>query len=154
MGRKILVAIDDGEESSRALSWCLQTLLLNRDDTLFLLHAKTPLPVYSALDSAGYLFSSSIITSMERYAKEVAEKVLEKASTLCTDFNSELKVEKMVENGDPRDVICEVAARLKVDLVVVGSHGYGPIKRAFLGSVSSQCAQTLKCPILIVKNPN
>ncbi|XP_051146696.1 uncharacterized protein LOC127262180 isoform X3 [Andrographis paniculata] len=103
---------------------------------------------------AGYLFSSSIITSMERYAKEVAEKVLEKASTLCTDFNSELKVEKMVENGDPRDVICEVAARLKVDLVVVGSHGYGPIKRAFLGSVSSQCAQTLKCPILIVKNPN
>lgn len=35
----------------------------------------------------------------------------------------------MVEHGDPRDVICEVAERLKVDFLVVGSHGYGVIKR-------------------------
>lgn len=41
----------------------------------------------------------------------------------------QVKVETMVENGDPRDVICEVAERLKVDFLVLGSHGYGLIKR-------------------------
>lgn len=35
----------------------------------------------------------------------------------------------MVEHGDARDVICEVADRLKVDVLVMGSHGYGMIKR-------------------------
>ncbi|CAN0914086.1 Histidine kinase CKI1 [Linum grandiflorum] len=39
------------------------------------------------------------------------------------------------ERGDARDIICEVAGKLCVDLLVMGSHGYGSIKRAFLGSI-------------------
>ena len=34
-----------------------------------------------------------------------------------------------VENGDPRDVICEVAEKINADVLVMGSHGYGLIKR-------------------------
>lgn len=58
-----------------------------------------------------------------------------------------------MENGDPRDVICEMAEKLAADVLVMGSHGYGLIKRAFLGSVSNYCAQNVKCPVLIVKKP-
>uniref|UniRef100_A0A2P2NSF4 UspA domain-containing protein n=1 Tax=Rhizophora mucronata TaxID=61149 RepID=A0A2P2NSF4_RHIMU len=43
--------------------------------------------------------------------------------------------------------------KLCVDLLVMGSHGYGPIRRTFLGSVSNHCAQHVKCPVLIVKRP-
>lgn len=35
----------------------------------------------------------------------------------------------MVEHGDPRDVICEVAEKIKPQVLVMGSHGYGLIKR-------------------------
>ena len=42
---------------------------------------------------------------------------------------AQIKVETKVEHGDPRDVICQVAEKLNVDLVVMGSHGYGLIKR-------------------------
>ncbi|CAM8893354.1 unnamed protein product [Rhodiola kirilowii] len=65
----------------------------------------------------------------------------------------QVKVERVVENGDRSNVICQVAAKLNVDVLVMGSHGYGMIKRAFLGSVSNHCAQTVKCPVLIVKRP-
>lgn len=65
----------------------------------------------------------------------------------------QVKVETKVESGDPRDVICEAAEKVAADVLVMGSHGYGVIKRAFLGSVSNHCAQKAKCPVLIVKKP-
>lgn len=38
-------------------------------------------------------------------------------------------METRIEHGDPRDVICAVAEKLHVDVVVMGSHGHGLIKR-------------------------
>jgi nucleotide-binding universal stress UspA family protein len=38
-------------------------------------------------------------------------------------------VETRVEHGDPRDAICQMAEKLGADALVMGSHGYGLIKR-------------------------
>ncbi|HJT10056.1 MAG TPA: universal stress protein [Candidatus Nitrosotalea sp.] len=38
-----------------------------------------------------------------------------------------------------------------VDLVVIGSRGFGPVKEAFLGSVSTAVLHKSKIPVLIVK---
>ncbi|KAJ1417175.1 UspA [Sesbania bispinosa] len=89
---------------------------------------------------------------MEKYSREVADCVLKKAKTLCKNLQ-QVKVETRVENGDPREVICQMSEKLAADVLVMGSHGYGPVKRAFLGSVSNYCAQNVKCPVLIVKKP-
>lgn len=52
--RKILVAVDEGEESSYALSWCLKNIVAeNSKDTLILLFSKQPPPLYPALDGTG-----------------------------------------------------------------------------------------------------
>ncbi|KAJ7973281.1 Universal stress protein A-like protein [Quillaja saponaria] len=152
--RRILVAVDEGEESLYALSWCLNNVISdnpNSKDTLVLLYAKPPRTVYPApLDGTGYMFSTDMISSLERYGKEVADCVTEKAKKMCKDLHD---VETIVESGDPRDVICEMADKLAADVLVMGTHGYGLIKRAFLGSVSNHCAQNVKCPVLIVKKP-
>ncbi|XP_010259332.1 PREDICTED: universal stress protein A-like protein isoform X2 [Nelumbo nucifera] len=151
--RRILVAVDEGEESMYALSWCLKNLICESSkDTLILLYVKPPRVVYTALDGTGYMFSSDIITTMEKYSNDVAGCVIEKAKTLCRDLQN-VKVETKVEHGDPRDVICEMTGKLGADMLVMGSHGYGLIKRAFLGSVSNHCAQNASCPVLIVKRP-
>ncbi|XVF05966.1 hypothetical protein REPUB_Repub06bG0007000 [Reevesia pubescens] len=154
--RKILVAIHEGEESMYALSWCLKNVISqNSKDTLILLYAKPPRAVYSALDGTGYLFSTDILATMDKYSNDVAVCVIEKAKRMCGEQAAadEVKVEVRVENGDPRDVICQVAEKIDADVLVMGSHGYGLIKRAFLGSVSNHCAQNVKCPVLIVKKP-
>ncbi|XP_057963353.1 uncharacterized protein LOC131154543 [Malania oleifera] len=151
--RKILVAVDESEESMYALSWCLKNIVSqNSEDTLVLLYAKPPPTVYGGLDGTGYLFSSDILATVERYGREAAEAVMEKAKKQCAELH-DVKVETRVETGDARDVICQVAERLAVDILVLGSHGYGLIKRALLGSVSNHCAQNVKCPVLIVKKP-
>ncbi|KDP23405.1 hypothetical protein JCGZ_23238 [Jatropha curcas] len=153
--RKILVAVDQSEESIYALSWCLKNVVShNSEDTIILLYARPPTTVYTALDGTGYLFSSDIISTMEKYSRDVAECIVEKAKKMCKEQEAlSVKVETRVENGDPREVICREAEKLCVDVLVMGSHGYGLIKRALLGSVSSHCAQNVKCPVLIVKKP-
>ncbi|EYU37242.1 hypothetical protein MIMGU_mgv1a018594mg [Erythranthe guttata] len=60
----------------------------------------------------------------------------------------------MPEHGDPRDVICDVTERLKVDFLVMGTRVYGPLKRVFSDSVSNHRAKNVQsCPVLIVKKP-
>jgi hypothetical protein len=53
-GRRIMVAVDEGEESLHALNWCLANVVSPAGgDTLLLVHARRPRPVYAAMDSAG-----------------------------------------------------------------------------------------------------
>ncbi|KAK4595614.1 hypothetical protein RGQ29_013909 [Quercus rubra] len=153
--RKILVAVDEDEESVHALSWCLKNVISkNSKDTLVLLNVKPPRAVFSALDGTGYLFSADIIAAVDKYSNDVAECVVEKAKKMCKDLHDvDIKVETRIEHGDPRDVICQMTEKLGADVLVMGSHGYGLIKRALLGSVSNHCVQNVKCPVLIVKEP-
>ncbi|KAK4402136.1 hypothetical protein Sango_0954300 [Sesamum angolense] len=65
MARKILVAVDEGEESAYALSWCLKNLMVthpNSKDTLVLLYAKPPQAVYIPMDS------TELNSTLSRYA--------------------------------------------------------------------------------------
>lgn len=118
--RRILVAVDEGEESMYALSWCLKNLVFeNSKDTLILLYVKPPRAVYSAFDgtgrynitnphtstiiiiimsaklfsflvvhASGYLFSSDITATMDRYSQQVADCILEKAKRLCNNLQN------------------------------------------------------------------
>ncbi|XP_062197406.1 universal stress protein PHOS34-like [Phragmites australis] len=152
-GLRIAVAVDEGEESMHALSWCLVNVVSPAGaDTLVLLHARRPRPVYAAMDSAGYMLTSDVMASVERHANAVSAAAVDKAKRMCAD-HPHVKVETLVESGDPRDVICDATEKIGADLLVMGSHGYGFIQRAFLGSVSNHCAQNCKCPVLIVKRP-
>lgn len=56
-GRRIMVAVDEGEESLHALNWCLANVVSPAGgDTLVLVHARRPRPVYAAMDSAGVTY--------------------------------------------------------------------------------------------------
>ncbi|KAH9305416.1 hypothetical protein KI387_009820, partial [Taxus chinensis] len=58
-------------------------------------------------------------------------------------------VETMAEVGDPKDTVCDAVEKMQIDLLVVGNHGYGMVKRTLLGSVSSYCVNHAKCPVLV-----
>ncbi|KAF6161813.1 hypothetical protein GIB67_008574 [Kingdonia uniflora] len=149
--RKILVAVDEGEESMYALSWAL-TNIISKNSKVILLYAKPSRVIYPTVEGTGYLFSSNIIATMDKYGNDVADCVMEKAKKLCKEFEH-VKVEAKVEMGDPRDAICDSVEKIEPNILVMGTHGYGIIKRTFLGSVSNHCAQRVKCPVLIVKRP-
>jgi nucleotide-binding universal stress UspA family protein len=51
--------------------------------------------------------------------------------------------------GDPATSLAAKAAE-GVDLMVMGSRGYGPIGRVLLGSVSARLLRVAPCPVLVV----
>jgi nucleotide-binding universal stress UspA family protein len=59
--------------------------------------------------------------------------------------------ERLVRHGDPATEICRVAAEGGYDVVVVGSHGSGLVKRVLVGSVSHHVIQHAPCPVLVVR---
>lgn len=57
----------------------------------------------------------------------------------------------LVWTGDPGDVIVEAAEAEHADMVLVGSHGRGPVGRLLLGSVSEFVVRNAPCPVLVVR---
>ncbi|MDP2104387.1 MAG: universal stress protein [Desulfobulbaceae bacterium] len=54
--------------------------------------------------------------------------------------------------GDVGEEIVAFAAREKVDMIVMGTHGYKGLERVLFGSVAEQVVKTASCPVLTV-NP-
>lgn len=61
-----------------------------------------------------------------------------------------VEADTRLEVGDPGPMICEVASEDQYDLVVVGSHGAGFLRRALVGSVSHYVLHHAPCPVLVV----
>ncbi|KAJ7977648.1 Universal stress protein A [Quillaja saponaria] len=153
--RKIVVAVDESEESMYALSWCISNLIADATkNKVVLLYVKPPPPIYSSFDAAGYIFSRDVISAMTKYTNDLVSSVMERAEATYKNLDTiDVSVERIVGSGDAKDVICSVVEKLKADTLVMGSHGYGFFKRALLGSVSDHCAKHAKCPVVIVKHP-
>ena len=52
--------------------------------------------------------------------------------------------------GPCADVILAEADKLNVDMIVVGSHGFGAVLRVLLGSVSASILKKARCPVVVV----
>jgi nucleotide-binding universal stress UspA family protein len=68
-----------------------------------------------------------------------------------TRADGKLLIETMVVDGSPKEVIVEEAEKWDADLILIGSHGYGNVKRFMLGSVSQAVATHAPCSVQIVR---
>jgi len=69
----------------------------------------------------------------------------------CLAGKPGVTVTSKVLEGNPEDAILDEADRWHADVVVLGSHGYGPMKRRLLGSVSQSVALHAPCSVEIVR---
>ncbi|VFQ78574.1 unnamed protein product [Cuscuta campestris] len=147
----MIVAVDDSEHSFYALSWTLDHFFSESASPfkLVLLHAK-PSPA-SAVGLAGP-GAAEVLPYVDSDLKRIAARVVEKAKGICASKSVNEPAIEIVE-GDARNVLCEAVERHHASILVVGSHGYGAIKRAVLGSVSDYCAHHAHCSVMIVKKP-
>ncbi|CAK7348299.1 unnamed protein product [Dovyalis caffra] len=150
----MVVGIDDSEPSTYALEWTLDHFFaphvgFNSIFKLVVVHAKSS-PT-SAIALAGPA-AAEALPFVESDLKKMAARVIEKAKEICISKSVEDVIFEVVE-GDARNVLCEAVDRHHASMLVVGSHGYGAIKRAVLGSVSDYCAHHAHCTVMIVKRP-
>ncbi|KAH1136299.1 hypothetical protein GYH30_026685 [Glycine max] len=136
----VLIGIDDSEQSTYALNWALDHFFPSPIFKLVLIHSRP-----TATSAVGFAGPDSDL-------RKIAARVLETAKQLC--FNKSVNdVTAEVVEGDPRNVLCDAVDKYRAAILVVGSHGYGAIKRAVLGSVSDYCAHHAHCTVMIVKKP-
>jgi nucleotide-binding universal stress UspA family protein len=81
--------------------------------------------------------------------REVADGLLKRAARDA--LANGVDVETHVREGDPADVIIDVANEQHADLIVVGSRGLTGIKRYLLGSVSTKVSHHAPCSVMIVR---
>jgi nucleotide-binding universal stress UspA family protein len=64
-----------------------------------------------------------------------------------------IRVERVVEEGDPAAKILHVAGAAGADLIVMGTHGRTGGGRLLTGSVAEEVLRRAGCPVLTVKAP-
>jgi nucleotide-binding universal stress UspA family protein len=57
----------------------------------------------------------------------------------------------VIRRGRPHREITQAARTLKVDLIVISTHGYTGVNRAVLGSVTERVVREAPCPVLVVR---
>ena len=82
--------------------------------------------------------------------KEEGEKLLQDTiSALKLDPN---KVTTILEEGEPKDIVCKKATELEADLIIMGSRGLKRLQSILENSVSQYVFQLTERPMLLVKD--
>jgi nucleotide-binding universal stress UspA family protein len=138
--QKILVAHDGSKSSDKALKKAVElTINFNSSITVLSVVPELYLTQISEADR------NRIATALSDEARETLEKI---RKTLA---GKSIDVKTVIRQGDPAEKILETAQKMKVDLIVTGSHGRHGAKKFLLGSVSSKLVDYSKCPVLVVK---
>jgi nucleotide-binding universal stress UspA family protein len=144
---KVLLAFDGSEHSQAALAevasreWPAQTEI----EVLTVIHSRWPIvgdPLFTA--------ASAHMESIQEQQRD-APDLLKRAVAQILEQAPRLAVTSKVLEGVPHEVIVREAEDWGGDLIVLGSHGYGRVGRALLGSVAAAVAVEAPCAVEIIR---
>ena len=140
--QKILVGIDSSPRASMVLEYALE-LATKTGGKLFLLHAYT-LPV--GLPIEVYAMSPDALPQvLERNANRELDEIAARVPPALLGG-------KQVALGTPWQQLCEAAQKQDMDLIVIGSHGYGGLDR-ILGTTAARVVNHADRSVLVVHRP-
>ena len=99
---------------------------------LRVIRAFTPLP-YDVQPGSGTAYNDTL--------RGKSEEDLVKAT-------ADLDAERVFEVGDPARLLAEQSEEL--DLLFVGSRGYGPLRAVVLGGVAGRLVREAACPVIVL----
>lgn len=143
--KKILATTDLSPESFSAVSFAGH-LAREQGGRLVVLHVphSTSL-VYT--DFAPPIDMLNIDAAIEKASRDQLEKWVKRHLHDLPD------VEVIVRAGITHETICEVAAEVGADLIVIATHGRKGLGHLVLGSVTERVLRDAPCPVLVIKPP-
>ncbi len=136
--RNILFATDFSAASERALPFALE-FATRYNATLFLAHAVPPMPAVVPVEP---------MPDQTEMLRKGAQREMEKFLTFAP--LQTVPHQPIVMDGEVWDVIRQVVADKRIDLVVLGTHGRGLLHKLMVGSVAEEVYRTVKCPVLTI----
>ena len=144
---KVILAIDGSPHSHAALVEFAKQPWPNGTEVriLTVIHPSFPL----VMDPLFIGVSAHVQQSEE--LRNQAPALVEAANRLIRDAAPAIRVTTKILEGVPKDMIVQEASEWDTDLIVLGSHGYGRVRRMVLGSVASAVVATAPCSVLVVR---
>lgn len=106
--------------------------------------------VQSFEDYSGFFVPHMPIAQFQEEMQASAEKRM--AEFMEDNVPTGLAASSRVIVGDVGEEIVGLAAQEKIDMIIMGTHGYKGLERVLFGSVAEQVVKTAPCPVLTV-NP-
>jgi nucleotide-binding universal stress UspA family protein len=108
--------------------------------------------VTAAWEASLTVYPDAPVTSaadVKRIERTRAIAAARKATDRARDVGVE--AESVVREGDPIDIVSQTAVDTRASLIVVGSHGWGTLRRLVFGSVSTALLHHAPCPVLVAR---
>ena len=146
-GGRILLATDGSPEAERALGTA--AMLSEKLGAELHLVCVEPMPDPLSWPEAR-IMSPELRGDIRERAEDAARKMLERQAEKLGEMDVEVSGVHAVA-GRPDTEIVRVAEEVGVGLVVLGSRGLGPVRRAVMGSVSLSVVHHSHCSVLVVR---
>lgn len=105
---------------------------------LTLLHAAS-IPVFPEVTYPGRLYSA--------LRKEIRQASTNAMDRFVARYFSSQFLNRVIEEGDPAQMIVDYVDNHKIDLIMMPTHGYGPFRRFLTGSVTGKVLHDALCPV-------
>lgn len=106
------------------------------------------LRVIAALRNPAAAHPMFAVTSYRRHLEQLHEDVRSGLIEAVAALSAYPEIDPLVMEGEPAEALADASHEL--GLLVIGSRGYGPVRRVLLGSVSGGLLERTACPVLIV----
>jgi nucleotide-binding universal stress UspA family protein len=137
-GMTIVCGVDGSDGAREALD-AARRLAARLEGRLVVAHVVTPAPVAAPSPAVPAVASEG---AELRAGASLLDRLCKDAGTGPDD--------RRLLSGRPAERLAELADEEEAELVVVGSRGRGPVRAAFLGSVSTELIGLAPCPVLVV----
>lgn len=140
---RILLAVDGSQCSEVAMDRLREFFPVADVDVLSVVRPPIPAPI-----APGWAGGAPVLAEM-RIEEDLAQGAIDVAKG---KFAGEPNVNYHIATGDPGATIVQVAADRASDVIMVGSHGRGPLERLLVGSVATYVMNHAPCPVLVIKS--
>lgn len=143
--KTILVPVDFSSFSDKALDYAV-AFARQFQASVILVHVVEPV-VYP-----------ENYTTLPAVNDDIQSSLLRAAETRLADHCKRLEVDRievrpLTRLGRPFTEITDAAKELKVDLIILATHGYTGLKHVLLGSTAERVVRHAPCPVLTVRHP-
>jgi nucleotide-binding universal stress UspA family protein len=144
--KHILVPTDFGEPADVALTYGRE-LATRFGATLHLVHVTDNLRLSTFAEAYGDLVARLQADVEEAAARQLDERLID------SDGSGPATERAVLTSISAVGAIVDYARDHGIDLIVMGTHGRGPLKQFVMGSVAERVVRTAPCPVLTVRHP-
>ncbi len=156
--QKILYATDLSDNSKRAFGYAA-SVAQSFGAQMIVLHVVEPINPNTYMQISSMLGEAEWVNLQMGRDSQLSEEIMTRLKQFCLDLQTDLRSfplnedQIQIRKGLPVDEIIGIAADEKVDLIVMGTHGYGLVKDALMGGTVRRLVRRSDIPVMVVPDP-